>query len=81
MTADARESIRRDTATLATAVDRELKESDPFADVEEDEDELEENKKTANPLYFAFYNNHCIVSVCFDIAIESQTRAHVLLEY
>ena len=29
---------------LATAKDSELKESDPFADVEEDEDELEENK-------------------------------------
>ena len=42
--ADARESIRRDTATLATATDTELEESDPFADVEEDEDELEENE-------------------------------------
>ena len=42
--ADARESIRRDTTTLATATDSELEESDPFADVEEDEDELEENK-------------------------------------
>ena len=42
--ADARESIRRDTATLATAMDTELEESDPFADVEEDEDELEENE-------------------------------------
>ena len=41
MAADARESIRRDIATLATATDTELKESDPFADVE---DELEENK-------------------------------------
>ena len=39
--ADARESIRRDTAMLATATDTELEESDPFADVEEDEDELE----------------------------------------
>ena len=28
---------------LATATDSELKESDPFADVEEDEDELEDN--------------------------------------
>ena len=37
--ADAGESIRRDTAT-----DTELKESDPFADVEEDKDVLEENK-------------------------------------
>ena len=44
MAADARESIRRDIATLATATDTELKESDPFADVEEDEDELEENE-------------------------------------
>jgi len=42
--ADARESIRRDTATLATAKDTELEESDPFADFEEDENELEENK-------------------------------------
>ena len=30
--------------TLATAMDTELKESDPFADVEEDEDKLEENE-------------------------------------
>ena len=35
--ADARESIRRDNATLATAMDTELEEPDPFADVEEDE--------------------------------------------
>lgn len=34
----------RDTSTLATATDSELDESDPFADVEEDEDELEENE-------------------------------------
>ena len=32
--ADARESIRRDTATLATATDTKLEESDPFADIE-----------------------------------------------
>ena len=44
MTADARESIRRDTTTLATVTDSELEKSDPFADVEEDEDELEENE-------------------------------------
>ena len=31
--ADARESIQRDTAMLATATYTELKESDPFADV------------------------------------------------
>ena len=36
--ADARELIQRDTAMLATAMDAELKKSDPFADVEEDED-------------------------------------------
>jgi len=30
--------------TLATATDTELEKSDPFADVEEDEDELEENE-------------------------------------
>ena len=30
--------------TLATATDTELEESDPFADVEEDKDELEENE-------------------------------------
>ena len=42
--ADARESTRRDTAMLATVTDTELKESGPFADVEEDEDGLEENK-------------------------------------
>jgi len=42
--ADTRESIRRDTATLAIATDTELEESDHFADFEEDENELEENK-------------------------------------
>ena len=42
--ADTRESIQRDTTTLATATDTELEESDPFADVEEDKDELEENE-------------------------------------
>ena len=41
MAADTRESIQRDIATLATATVSELKESDPFADVE---DELEENE-------------------------------------
>ena len=41
--ADTRESIRRDTTMLATAMDTELEESDPFADVEEDKDELEES--------------------------------------
>jgi len=35
--ADARESIQRDTATLASVTDTELEKSDPFADVEEDE--------------------------------------------
>ena len=52
-------SIRRDTATLAMATDTELEQSDPYADVEEDEDELEENKlvlEDCNPLYHAFYN-------------------------
>jgi len=39
--ADARESIQRDMATLATATDTKLEESDPFTDVE---DELEENE-------------------------------------
>jgi len=38
--ADACESIRRDTATLATATDIELEESDPL----KDEDDLEENE-------------------------------------
>ena len=42
--ADARESTRRDTAMLATAMDNELEESDPLADVEEDKDELEEKE-------------------------------------
>ena len=42
--ADARESNRRDTATLAAVTDTELRDSDPFADVEDDKDELEENK-------------------------------------
>ena len=36
----AREEIRRETATLDSD---EFKESNPFTDVEEDEDELEEN--------------------------------------
>ena len=47
----------RDTTRLATATDSELEESDPFADVEEDEDELEENDlywRTANLLYYVF---------------------------
>jgi len=39
--ADPRKSIRRDAATLATATDTELEESDPFAYIEEDKDELE----------------------------------------
>ena len=42
--ADARESIQRDTATLASVTDTELEESDPFVDFEDDEDELDENK-------------------------------------
>ena len=42
--ADARESIWSDTTALATAMDSELDESDPFKDVEEDENELEENE-------------------------------------
>ena len=57
--ADARESIRRDTATFATVTDTKFEESDPFSDVEEDKDELEENElvlKHASPLYYAFYN-------------------------
>ena len=41
--ADARKTIERDTAALATVTDS-LEESDPFADVEEDEEELEENE-------------------------------------
>ena len=48
MAADARESIWesicRDTVTLASAMDTELEESDPFADFEEEENELEENE-------------------------------------
>ena len=42
MAADARETIRAETATLDTAYEAE--QSDPFADIEEDEDELEENE-------------------------------------
>jgi len=38
--ADARGSIQRDIATLATAMDNELEESDPFTDVEKDEDAI-----------------------------------------
>ena len=44
MAADARESIHRNTAMLATATDTKLVESDPIANVEEDKDELEENE-------------------------------------
>jgi len=44
--ADTRESIRRDTTTLTTATDAELEESDPFTDVKEDKEELEENEFT-----------------------------------
>ena len=36
--ADVRKLIRRDNTTLATTMDSELEESDPFADVEEDEE-------------------------------------------
>ena len=42
--ADTSESIRRETATLATAMDTELEESDSFAHVGEDEDEFDENE-------------------------------------
>ena len=42
--ADTRESIRRDTTTLATATDTELEESDPFTGIEEDEDVFEKNE-------------------------------------
>ena len=42
--ADARESIQRYTATLATVTYTQLEESDPCADVEENEEELEENE-------------------------------------
>ena len=34
----------KETAMLATATDTNLEESDPFADVEEDKNELEENE-------------------------------------
>jgi len=36
--AGARESIQRNTAILATAMDIELEESDPIADVEEEDE-------------------------------------------
>ena len=36
--------VKSYATTLATAMDSEFKESDPFADVEEDKDELEENE-------------------------------------
>ena len=42
--ADARELIRRNTTMLATATECKLEESDPFVDVEDDENELEENE-------------------------------------
>ena len=41
MAVDARESIQRDTAMLATVTDTKLEESDPFTDVENG---LEENE-------------------------------------
>ena len=40
--ADARKTVRRDTATLASAP--EADDIDPFADIEEDGEELEENE-------------------------------------
>ena len=40
MAADARETICTETATFADTAD-ESEESDPFVDIEEDEDELE----------------------------------------
>ena len=42
MAADARETVKRDMATLASAP--EADNVDPFVDIEEDEEELEENK-------------------------------------
>ena len=62
--ADTRESIRRDTTMLATAMDTELEESDPFADVEEDKDELEEKE-------FVHYTLHRLMRTCTITAIHT----------
>jgi len=73
--ADARESIRRDTDTLATVTGTELKESVPCTDVEEDEDELEGNKLVLEDCYSiilcllqSLNCNCCILPACLDIA-------------
>ena len=84
--ADARVSIQRDIATLATAMDNELEESDPFTDVEKDEDESSEKELCSERLLIHYTmlstnRNYCILSACFDTTIESQTCAHVLLKY
>ena len=41
--ADTTEANYRDTAKLATAIDAEIEGPDPFEDIEEDENKLEEN--------------------------------------
>ena len=62
---------------LATATDSE--ESDPFADVEEDEDELEDNEivlGTANLFYYV-----CTYRVNLWYCHKVCSSAHVVLEY
>ena len=44
LASDARDVVRRDTASLITSAGTDTDDVDPFADVEEDEDELEQNE-------------------------------------
>jgi len=69
-----RESIWRDTAMLATAMDTKLKELDPFTDVEEDENE----KKTSYTMLILY--TVCLFWYCHWVA-RLVSRAHILLEY
>ena len=75
MAADVRETIRTETATLDTA--DEAEESDPFADIEKDEDELEENEPVLVDCYLYTVNvslqatPHLQYSCIICIAIES----------
>ena len=82
--AGARKTIERDTAALATATDS-LEESDPFADVEEDE-ELEENELLLEFIILCFLQSlkcsYCILFACIAISVIAVERPQgCLLEY
>ena len=72
-------SVKSYANMLATATDSELKESD----VEEDKDELEENKLVLEDCHTMCSCNYCtcILSACFDAAIRITRFVHTLLEY